>query len=388
MKLVVDASDYQRGLALDAVAASVDGAWFKAGDWAWASAHGWPADDIHAAALARFAQLDKPRGSYFFPRPGWTDPRTQVDAWRAHCPAGLTMSPMVDLEVPGTLSGGSLRDWTDEALHWTTDRFEWTPTLYSSSSFFRANGMTAPATPHIPMAAEYHYGYRTFPWADRANWPATAYRAFGGPDVPPGYSLRPTDLVWQFTSSGEIPGMPGLVDCSLVPDAAWSALVATGQSPSTTGFLMSLTEQEQATMRDQLAELRAAVLGLTSNNAPRLYELEARLNVVYAILTDSGRFPLLEARAGALERSAIDIAAGVAKINVGGVDVDALAAKLVATVLRGFDTSKEAAASFQPPPDSEPLELEVAKMAKVAPGYDVTDEQLDHAAVRLGRRTP
>lgn len=251
---VVDFSDYQAGLNLDVVASAVDAAWAKAGDWSYIRAYGWPGDDVHNPAIARFAQLGKPIGSYLFVRPGWTNPQTQIDAWAAHVPAGWNVSPMIDLEVPGTLSGGSLTAWVDEALYWAANRFGVVPTLYWSRRFQSDNGMGMPASPHLPMVAEYHRGYSPFNWADVAGWQQRAYSAFGGPDVPVGYNLNPTDLIWQFTSSAQIPGFPGLVDCSFVPESLWAPLAGGGSlgpaSPPT-----SEENELNDTEKQQLSEL-------------------------------------------------------------------------------------------------------------------------------------
>jgi len=273
MKYVVDASDYQAGLALDTVAASVDGAWFKAGDWAYVSRHGWPADDIHDAAIVRFTQLRKPVGTYFFVRPGSTDPETQINGWAQHAPTGLSMKPMIDLEKT-TISGSSLRDWVTEAIELTTDRFGLQPVLYWSNSFAVDHDMAAPSAAHLPMVAEYHRGYTPFQWADRANWELYAYGAFGGPDVPPGYTgIGRRDLIWQFTSSAEIPGFGGLVDCDFVPDAAWTRLTSRDTPPDPLEALLSNQDY-----LDRIDDIHAAVGELPPGTFKKIADLIAGLD--------------------------------------------------------------------------------------------------------------
>jgi hypothetical protein len=57
VRRIVDFSDYQSGVDLDQVAGVMDGAWVKAGDWAYYSTHGGRGEDIHTPALDRYAQL-------------------------------------------------------------------------------------------------------------------------------------------------------------------------------------------------------------------------------------------------------------------------------------------------------------------------------------------
>lgn len=236
MRIITDTSDYQAGTDWHALAGSVDAAWAKAGDWAWVARHGWPGDDVQAATFAAFNAVGRPVGSYLFVRPGWTDPNTQISQWRQNVPGGYQVAPMIDLEDPGVLSGGSLTAWVDEALALTAQHFGRTPVLYWSQRFQADNGMGMPGTPHIPMVAEYHRGYRTFEWGwGLAEWERWAYAAYGGPDVPSGYPYGSGDLIWQFTSSAQIPGPPGLIDCSFVPDRWWELLVVGGSLGGASG---------------------------------------------------------------------------------------------------------------------------------------------------------
>lgn len=420
MKRMVDASDYQAGLQLDTVASSVDGAWFKAGDWSWVARYGWPADDLHDAAIARFAQLGKPVGSYFFVRPGSTAPATQIDGWAQHAPKGLTIKPMIDLEV-SSISGSSLRDWIIEAIHLATDRFGAQPVLYWSHAFATAHGMTAPDAAHIPMVAEYHYGYRTFTWADRANWEATAYRAFGGPDVPPGYSgVSSTDLIWQFTSSAEIPGMPGLVDCDLVPDAAWALLTDSVLPPASVDDIEAIMADPALSAR--LAEFLRVFgepggphyLADVWNNAAADHPMTEAL---YHHVTDGDRLLKMAGQLDNVQQTTwathwqtgnMDVAPGtesqtiasqvrqiaeeVDKLALAGVDAGKLAAALVEAVLDRFAPKASSPVTSglavgptaSTPPDelTEGVELEVSKMTKVAPGAGPTDQELDDAVAR------
>lgn len=347
---LVDISDYQAGLNVDAVAASVDGAWCKAGDWAWIARYGWPGDDIHNTVVNRFLQLGKPVGSYLFVRPGYTAPQVQIDQWRQHCPDGTTIAPMIDLEVNGTLSGGALRDWVDAALRRVAEVFGVTPVLYWSNTFANAYGMSAPSAPHVPMVAEYHWGYQTQLWANQAGWETHAYSAYGGPDVPPGYSgVTSRSLIWQWTSSAQLPGFLGLVDHDFVPDAAWS-LITDAALPPASDTWETFMADNQKTM-DALAEF-VRVFGTPGN-----YYLGDVWNRTLAILssTDVAKYgykrldgsPVDTLGLWALnlhERMTADslnpiavtgheTLAAVNKLDSGDVDVDAVVAKVVAGIV-------------------------------------------------------
>lgn len=273
MRRIVDFSDYQSGVDLDQVAGVMDGAWVKAGDWAYYSTHGGRGEDIHTPALDRYAQLGFPAGSYFFVRPGRTDPLTQIDAWRGLVTSPTAISPMIDLEVPGSLSGASLTAWVDEALYWATDRFGVTPTLYWSQSFASGNGMSVPGTPHIPLMAEYHRGYTPFLWANESSWENRAYSAYGGPDVPAGYGLGPLDVVWQFTSSAQVPGFGGLVDCSFAAEYRFQQLLTEG------GSLGPAALPEDELTVAQIDELKALIAAGNQDLAQRIYDTHNAVNV-------------------------------------------------------------------------------------------------------------
>ena len=257
MRRIIDLSDNQGNIDIDTALQSSDATWSKCADWAWVVRHGWPGDDLHDAVVARAKATGKLIGTYWFPRPGWSTPREQVEAWAAHSYVGLPLAPMVDVESPGSLSGGSLTQWIDEFLSLVPQLLGATPVLYWSARFQRDNGMGMPASTHVPMVAEYHYGYSPFLWADLAGWEQRAYAAYGGPDVPAGYSYGSRDLIWQFTSSSQCPGFNGLVDHSFIPDWAWDAItggslgsagtVTPGQPPADDlwSYLMTNAEAEQ-----------------------------------------------------------------------------------------------------------------------------------------------
>jgi hypothetical protein len=122
----------------------------------------------------------------------------------------------------------------EEAIALATQAFGVAPCLYWSNAFAQGYGMSAPGVEHLPMVAEYHRGYTPFLWANRDSWESYAYGAFGGPDVPPGYGseVTPRSLIWQCTSSAQIPGFAGLVDLDLVPDAAWAQLTSAHTVPA------------------------------------------------------------------------------------------------------------------------------------------------------------
>lgn len=231
MRIVPDVSVFQTGeestCAVDcaALAAGVDGAFVRFSDWSIYPRYG--PDKFHAHCILEFQAAGKPVGSYLFPRAYATDPATQIDAWWSNTPEP-SMSCMLDPEGPsaGSMRGETLIQWIEEALAQMAVRWpRFTPTWYTSRSFCNGYGITrAPRVPHILQLAEYHYGYTSFMWAGRPNWETVAYGRYGGPDLTPGADRY--DL-WQWSSSVQMPGVPGLADCSFVADdEAWTALTA------------------------------------------------------------------------------------------------------------------------------------------------------------------
>lgn len=287
MRRLIDFSDYQAGLDVDTVAQTADGFWCKAGDWSWIARNGWPADDVHANAIRRLLELGKPVGSYLFVRPGWTDPATQIVQWRQNTPDGTTLAPMIDLEVPGTLSGGALTAWVNDALVVTAQQFGTTPVLYWSVRFQQENGMSVPSAPHIPMVAEYHRGYSMFAWADVSGWEQRAYSAYGGPGVPDGYSLTPLDMVWQFTSSAQVPGMPTLVDCSFCTEERFQQVTSGSLSPASTQELFTVSQYD---------DIMAAIAGVRQDFGNYIGAFYVRTQQLDDNVRRSTRVRLVEAR--------------------------------------------------------------------------------------------
>lgn len=213
-----DANDWtiRRPYDLDTFAGAVDAAWVRWTDWS--GYVRWGADPDYRHCIDTLRELRKPVGAYLFPRPSMSDPATQIAAWQAATPA-TTWAPMLDPEDIGGLSGPAFSQWVDVALAEMTQRFQRIPWLYAQASKARAWGWTRPTTPHLLILAEYHFGYDTFPWSQRAGWESRAYSKYGGPEVPPGWDHYDA---WQFTSSAEVPGMPGVIDGSWVTEDAFA----------------------------------------------------------------------------------------------------------------------------------------------------------------------
>lgn len=224
MRLVADISAWQthdandwtirRPYDLGVFAGAVGAAWIRWTDW-----HGfvqWGADPDYALCIDTLRDLGKPVGPYLYPRPNMTDPVTQIRAWRVATPA-ITWAPMLDLETSGGLSGGDLSRWVDVALAEMTQQFGRVPWLYTQASKVAEWGLSRPSTPHLLILAGGHWYDQPFPWAQRAGWEGRALTV--GPDLPTGWDHWDA---WQFTSHAEIPGMPGVIDCSLVTDAAYA----------------------------------------------------------------------------------------------------------------------------------------------------------------------
>lgn len=213
-----DANDWtiRRPYNLDAYGANVEASWIRWTDWS--GYVRWGADPDYALCINTLRDMGKLVGPYLYPRPGMSDPLTQIRAWRLATPA-FTWAPMLDPESTDGLSGPKFSAWVDTALAEMSQQFQRIPWLYAQASKVREWGWTRPSTPHLLILAEYHYGYETFPWSTRAMWEQRAMSKYGGPTLPDGWDHWDA---WQFTSSAEVPGMPGLVDCSLVTDDAFA----------------------------------------------------------------------------------------------------------------------------------------------------------------------
>lgn len=213
-----DAEDWniRRPYNLDTYISSVEATWVRWTDWS--GYVRWGADPDYALVINHLRDRGKLVGPYLFPRPSMSDPQTQIRTWRNATPA-FTFAPMLDPEDIGGLSGPAFSQWVDVALAEMTQQFQRIPWVYAQASKVRAWGWTRPTTPHLLILAEYHFGYETFPWSQRAGWEQRAFSKYGGPDIPPGWDHFDA---WQFTSSAEVPGMPGLIDCSFMTDNAFA----------------------------------------------------------------------------------------------------------------------------------------------------------------------
>jgi hypothetical protein len=214
-----DANDWtiRRPYDLDSFAGAVDAAWVRWTDW-----YGfvrWGPDPDYALCIDTLRDHGRLVGPYLYPRPGMSDPLTQVRAWRVATPP-FTWAPMLDLEDNGGLSGPDVSRWADTALAEMTQQFQRVPWLYTQASKVAAWGLTRPTTPHLLILSEYHFGAEPFSWTQRAGWETRAFSKWGGPDVPRSGGWDHYDA-WQFTSSAEVPGMPGPIDASFVTEQAF-----------------------------------------------------------------------------------------------------------------------------------------------------------------------
>lgn len=244
MRLVADISAWQthdandwtirRPYDLDTFAGAVDAAWVRWTDWK--GYVKWGADPDYAPCINTLRELHKLVGPYLFPRPDMSDPATQIRAWRVATPP-FTWAPMLDAESTGGLSGAEFSRWVDRALAEMAQQFQRIPWLYTQASKVIEWEFTRPTTPHLLVLAGYPFGYQPFGWAQRAGWEQRAMSK-GGPDIPPGWDHFDA---WQFTSSAEVPGMPGLIDCSLVTDNAFAQ--------SSGGVEGGLTDMERDVLR-------------------------------------------------------------------------------------------------------------------------------------------
>lgn len=224
MRLVADISAWQthdandwtirRPYDLDTFAGAVDAAWVRWTDWS--GYVRWGADPDYARCIDVLRDHDKPVGAYLYPRPSMSTPLTQVRAWRLATPA-TTWAPMLDAESNGGLSGPDFSYWVDTALAEMTQQFQRVPWLYTQASKVHDWGLTRPTTPHLLILAGGHWYDETFPWAERAGWEGKAMSV--GPDLPDGWDHWDG---WQFTQRAEVPGMPGLIDCSWVTEDAFA----------------------------------------------------------------------------------------------------------------------------------------------------------------------
>lgn len=229
MRIVSDISVWQTGegvynsVDLGTLAQVVSGSWVRWSDYSIYSRYG---PDVHfSSSISELMRFGCPAGPYIYPAPTYSDPDTQIRAMYNDCPP-IGLAPMLDPESEGMrgMRGETLIQWIEEALRVMRDLWGYIPVWYTSASFCSGNGIyRMPNVPHVLMLAEYH-STRPFTWGTRNEWESRALSYYGGPDLPRGLGYETWD-VWQFTSQGNLPGVLGNCDVSLVQDHAWEKLV-------------------------------------------------------------------------------------------------------------------------------------------------------------------
>lgn len=159
------------------------------------------------------------RGAYHFGRPsgGDADARAEARHFAARGVADLELPPCLDLEATALGPTGTAR-WCEVFLAELTRLTGRTPIVYTAAWFTRSNGIASARIGGYPL------------WV--AGWPAGRTRnpdpnTLPWPTVPAPWS---TWAIWQYTSSGVVPGIAGLVDRN-VGIRSWLA-DQTGQTPT------------------------------------------------------------------------------------------------------------------------------------------------------------
>ena len=158
-----------------------------------------------------------PVGAYTYMHPGQDNPVQAVDYFLANSGAGtLTLPPMLDIEQstsdgPGTATYVA---WAVAEVKAKTGR---TPVIYMGGYFIAADFMNSAIAPLWLPA--YTSGYSHVPGDSACNT-----------STPSRSGTWSAWSIWQFTSVGQISGIPGNVDVSAVAPSYWSQVTGAGSS--------------------------------------------------------------------------------------------------------------------------------------------------------------
>lgn len=172
---------------------------------------------------------------------------------------------------------------------------------------------------------------------------------------------------WGVAGAGEVAGFPGTsVDVDQVmrtTELDRISLRAGGDD--------DMTPEE----RGWLADIHTAVTGLTGSGAPRAYDQEAKLNTIFAVMMSGDRYPLLEARAGAVERMAASTERTVSGV-VPAVQSSLTAMQAQMTTAVTATVVREVKAAIAEVLAGVPVNVDVAKLA------DAVGQRLDKLIMR------
>lgn len=137
------------------------------------------------------------RGAYHFSRPSSTGAVAEAEFFLAclNHAGGLEPGDLVVLDLEDPDSGGDLSGWTLQWLQHVHAAVGFKPILYSGRYYLQDHGVAVPAIAEYPL------------------WLA-AYQTDMPANVPP----WPTYLIWQYSSSGSVPGVAGDCDMDTVYD--------------------------------------------------------------------------------------------------------------------------------------------------------------------------
>ena len=206
---IVDVSSYQPNIDWAQLSrAGVAGIYIKATEGTWY------VNPYAAAQRAGAASIGMPYGGYDFARPDASNAVADAQYFVASGGAQGTLPPVLDLETeaPGAVQ------W---AITWLTTVKQLTgrtPTIYTGQYSWFWN----PALSAWPLwLAAYPLGYQHVTDDSPANvaWANESSGAWSG------WSM------WQFTSVGQIYGIPGNVDVSAVTPQWWAAATGAGVAP-------------------------------------------------------------------------------------------------------------------------------------------------------------
>ena len=205
---LIDVSNWQPNIDWHQVAGSgIVGAYIEYGDGGFTSPT-WQAQSAGAAS----AGLSW--GLYYFARPTSTDPIASADRFMAAANGG-NLPPVLDLE-DSTASGSQASAWAQAFLARCAQDGGRVPTIYTGLGYSWANDPALTAWP-LWLAA-YPWGYNPVPNVALLPVPsAGVWGSWSG---------------WQFTSVGQVPGIPGQVDVDAFEPAWWELYTGAGVSPT------------------------------------------------------------------------------------------------------------------------------------------------------------
>ena len=212
---IVDVSSYQPNIDWGNLSrAGISGIYIKTTEGTWYT------NPYAGSQRAGAASIGMPSGGYDFARPS-DDPAADAAFFVANGGASGTLPPVLDLEVSDGLTSSAVVAWAQTWRQTVWNLTGRSATIYTGSYSWAYDSALAATFPDLWVAA-YPWGYTTPPGSSACGLPQPSTLAWGG------WSM------WQFTSVGNIWGIPGNVDVSVVTPQWWAqATGATVATPDT-----------------------------------------------------------------------------------------------------------------------------------------------------------